>query len=156
MFPVFFCLTAARRRPIVKIASSPGVSCAPSSRKRTNGGGWKEVRGHLRCPDESIGEARYTRQKLRILAVEPAKRLSGANLAARKSHGLKGSFIAEFWLTVWLLRGVGTIAWSFLFASILLNHKASSSARGLLRYSQRCVQTFCSVPPSESGGCYHL
>jgi hypothetical protein len=115
-----------------------------------SGGGCEAVRGHLRCPDESIAEGQGARgEKLRIFAVEPAKGLTGADLAAREGHGLKGSFIAKFWLAVWLLRGAGTIACKFLFASILLGHKPSSSARGPSRSSQRCGrQTFCSVPPT--------
>src|ERR1700730_5524540 len=158
MFPVFFCLTAARRRPIVKIASSPGVSCAPSSRKRTKWSGCEAVRGHLRSPEESIFEGQGARgEKLRIFAVEPAKGLTGADLAARESHGLKGALIAEFWLTVWLLRGAGTIAWNFFFAIILLGHKPSPSARRPSRSSRRLGrQTFCSVPPTSPEGCCHL
>ena len=39
---------------------------------------------------------------LRILAVEAANGLSGADLAARKSHSFKRPLIAELGLQVWL------------------------------------------------------
>lgn len=61
-------------------------------------------------------------EKLRALAVEPAKRLTGADLTARKSHGLKGQLIPEFRLQVWL-SSYGRVL-RVLFFSLLFGHKA--------------------------------
>jgi hypothetical protein len=62
---------------------------------------------------------------LGILPVEPAKRLAGADLAAGKSHGFKGSLVAEFRLHVRLLgrRRAGAGIFHFV-ACVLFGHKA--------------------------------
>ena len=67
------------------------------------------------------------RRRLGILAVEAAKGLSGADLAARKSHGFKGPLIAELGLPVWL-PGCGWIL-RVLFFRILFGHKARPTRR---------------------------
>src|SRR5882724_6383974 len=60
------------------------------------------------------------RRRLGILAVEAAKGLGGADLAARKSHGLKGPLIAELGLQVWLPGRTLRV----LFFSIFFGHKS--------------------------------
>ena len=62
---------------------------------------------------------------LGILPVEPAKRLAGADLAAGKSHGFKGSLVAEFRLHVRLLgrRRAGARIFRFVVC-VLFGHKA--------------------------------
>ena len=62
-------------------------------------------------------------EQSRAFAVEPAKGLTGAELAARKSHSLKGPFIAKLRLHVWLPGHGWAVAGIFLFASFLLSHK---------------------------------
>jgi len=64
-------------------------------------------------------------EPLRILAIEAAECLTGADLAARESHGLKAPFITEFRLRIRFpdrRRAIACIV-SFLFADVLLNHK---------------------------------
>jgi hypothetical protein len=70
------------------------------------------------------------RRWLGILSVEPAKRLAGADLAAGKSHGFKGSLVAEFRLHVRLLgrRRAGARVFCFV-ARILFGHKAQPTRR---------------------------
>lgn len=70
------------------------------------------------------------RGRLGILPVEPAKRLAGADLAAGKRHGFKGSLVAKFRLHVRLLgrRRAGARIFRFV-ARVLFGHKAQPTRR---------------------------
>jgi hypothetical protein len=60
---------------------------------------------------------------LRRFTIDPAKRLRAAHLAAGQGHSLKGPFIAEFRLEVWLLDGPASVFPKLVLVDVFLGHK---------------------------------
>src|SRR6476660_1690091 len=94
---------------------------------RCDAGGWRENQVEASSGKRSKVRLYIKTQKKRCesgsFSIEAAKRLTGADLAARERHGLKGPFETELGLGVWLLRHVWVIAGVFLFVNSFISHK---------------------------------